>query len=182
MSFKVKVAIILVILALCKCFYDKTEPVQSEVGINQREVEVLALNIYHEAQGLRPPADSVDKTEYGWRTVAAVVFNRLEDRRFPKTIEAIVYQQSKSSGKYQFSWVDDNLPNEPKDKKLYREIWGEAYQYLLEYKKGDWEDHTLGAHSYHAITMKPNAYFKKLKPTVVIQTLTQGQIFYKDRT
>ncbi len=165
------------ILALFKFFYSKTE----EVEINPNDVEVLSLNIYHEARGLRPPANSNDKKEYGWRTVTAVVFNRLEDRRFPKTIEAIVYQQSKSSGKYLFSWVDDNLPNEPKDRKLYREIYGEAYQYLLEYKKGVWDDPTFGAHSYHAKTIKPNAYFKKLVPTVSVQTLTQGQIFYKDR-
>jgi spore germination cell wall hydrolase CwlJ-like protein len=173
---QVKILAVVVVLALVTFFYQENEPRNLQ---KEAEIKALALNIYYEARGIRPPDPSIE--ELGWRTVTAVVFNRLEDKRFPKTIEGVIYEKSSSSGKYQFSWVGDNISNEPTDKKLYQEILQEARRYLDEYRAGKWRDVTFGAHSYHAKSMKPNMYFKKLVPTVSVQTRTQGHIFYKDR-
>lgn len=54
----------------------------------------LALNIYHEAKG-----ESLE----GKLMVAEVVMNRVEDKRFPKTICEVVYDKG------QFEWVSKNL-------------------------------------------------------------------------
>ncbi len=55
----------------------------SSVSANSANVELLARVIYGEARG---------ETYVGQVAVAAVVLNRVEDSRFPKTIAGVVYQ------------------------------------------------------------------------------------------
>jgi N-acetylmuramoyl-L-alanine amidase len=59
-------------------------PSRGEVKFTKEEVELLARVIYAEARG---------EDFEGQVAVGAVVLNRLEDSRFPKTIEAVIYQQ-----------------------------------------------------------------------------------------
>lgn len=134
------------------------------------DVDVLALNIYHESRGLR------GKGSVGWRAVAAVVFNRLNSPKFPKTVRGVVYEKK---GECAFSWVCANFVNAPiRNKKLFAEIRGETERYLFEYHTGMWQDPVRGAHSYHARTVKPNKYFQKLTVVAVIQDGIQTHYFY----
>lgn len=59
------------------------------------EQKALALNIYHEARG--EPLE-------GKLMVAEVVINRVESKRFPKSICGVIYDEN------QFEWVDKNPP------------------------------------------------------------------------
>lgn len=73
------------------------------------EVEVLALNMYHEARG-----EGTD----GMQMVGEVTLNRVEHPAYPNNICEVVYQRR------QFSWVDsrrDHTPNET-------ELWEEALE------------------------------------------------------
>lgn len=63
---------------------NSTAPSRGEVKFTKEEVELLARVIYAEARG---------EDFEGQVAVGAVVLNRLEDSRFPKTIEAVIYQQ-----------------------------------------------------------------------------------------
>ncbi len=57
-----------------------------------KELECLATNVYREARG--EPME-------GQIAVAKVTLNRVEDKRFPKTICGVVYQKN------QFSWTNE---------------------------------------------------------------------------
>lgn len=61
-----------------------TTPSRGEVKYSKEDVDLLARVIYAEARG---------EDFEGQIAVGAVVLNRLEDSRFPKTIEAVIYQQ-----------------------------------------------------------------------------------------
>lgn len=63
---------------------NSTTPSRGEVKFTKEDVELLARVIYAEARG---------EDFEGQIAVGAVVLNRLEDSRFPKTIEAVIYQQ-----------------------------------------------------------------------------------------
>ncbi len=65
-----------------------------------RQVEVLALNIYHEARG--EPID-------GQQMVGEVVLNRVESPRYPDNICDVVYQRK------QFSWTHMKKDHTPYD-------------------------------------------------------------------
>lgn len=138
------------------------------------EVEILALNIYHESRGLS------GKDNIGWRSVAAVVFNRLEDKRFPKTIRDIVIQKDERKGTCAFSWYCDGISDTPRNASLYRKIYSEVEKYLTEYREGTWVDPTRGAHSYHANTVGPNKYFKKLNMVLAVIDGKFAHYFYRD--
>lgn len=67
-------------------------------------LEVLALNMYHEARG-----DGMD----GMQMVGEVTLNRVSDYRFPNDVCEVVYQ------KHQFSWVKQLEDHTPHNKKLW---------------------------------------------------------------
>jgi spore germination cell wall hydrolase CwlJ-like protein len=139
---------------------------------SEQDVEDLARNLYHETRGLRGHNDS------GWRDVAAVVFNRLEDSRFPKTIRGVIYERYKTT--CAFSWFCDQLSDIPTNKKMYDDARRAAHRYLTEYQRGIWVDPTGGAHSYHATSIPPNEYFQRLKPLKVVWNDFAGHYFYGD--
>jgi len=151
-----------------------TKMPRKELVIDPRDIEALALNLYHESRGLRGEYDE------GWRSIAAVVFNRLNDKRFPKTVPEIVYERNPEKGTCAFSWSCDTLSDTPKNRRVYEEARQAAYQYLLEYKSGRWVDPTGGAHSYHSTRVAQNAYFERLRVTKVIWNNVQGHYFYRD--
>jgi len=74
-----------------------------------RQVEVLALNMYHEARG--EGADSM-------QMVAEVTLNRVEHPRYPDNVCSVVYQRK------QFSWTHTKKDHTPHE----TEVWEEALE------------------------------------------------------
>ncbi len=155
------------------------EPPRREVFVSpsvrgeDKEAYLMALNIYHESASLRGPHDK------GWRAVAGVVFNRLDDERFPKTVEGVITEVR--AGVCQFSWRCDHVPDQPKNQQVFAEILLASKKYLREYREGNWVDPVHGAHSYHANTVEPDKYFRKLQ---LVATVAEGKFahyFYKDK-
>ena len=149
---------------------------------DERAAQCLALNMYHEAR---------NQGTAGILAVTAVVFNRVNDKRFPNTICGVIEQGptreswktrktlDKTDAIYypiknrcQFSWYCDGASDEPKDQ--------ETYQRFVNYAIG-WLDGTLpflditdGALFYHADYVTPG-WAKTKQKTVEIQ----DHIFYR---
>jgi spore germination cell wall hydrolase CwlJ-like protein len=134
------------------------------------DVDALALNIYHESKGLR------GQNNIGWRSIAGVVFNRMKLSGFPKTLQGVIFERNKKG--CGFSWYCDDLSNEPLNRELFRKVRMEARTYLVEFRRGVWRDPTNGAHSYHAVSIRPNAYFRQLRFVFSVYNGTQGHLFY----
>ena len=82
-------------------------PQKSELQVyTNPEKYCMAQNIYFE---------SANQSVLGKLAVGLVVMNRVKDSRYPGTICGVVRQDS------QFSWVDDNRSNEPKDDAAWKE-------------------------------------------------------------
>ena len=73
---------------------------------NDTEKYCMAQNIYFE---------SANQSALGKLAVGLVVMNRVKDTRYPDTICEVVRQKS------QFSWVNDNRSNVPKDDAAWKE-------------------------------------------------------------
>lgn len=65
-------------------------------SIDQRELECLALNIYHEAR---------DQSRFGQLSVGLVTITRMRQERWPDTLCEVV------NDPHQFSWVGDDQIN-----------------------------------------------------------------------
>ena len=140
-----------------------------------RSYECLALNMYHEAR---------DQGTAGVLAVSAVVFNRINDSRFPNTIcEVIEEGPTRASwkdpeirfpikNKCQFSWYCDGKSDKPYDKKKYKYLLNLATVFLS--KKIPFLDITDGAVFYHADYVRPKWAKTKTK-TIEIE----DHIFYK---
>lgn len=83
---------------------------------SSKEVECLALNIYHEARG------SSYEDQLG---VAGVTMHRVLSNRWPDTVCEVVYQKS------QFSWTIDNLSDVPYERDVYEDIYLIAFDVLV---------------------------------------------------
>ena len=81
-----------------------TQPVFAGCDYN-RQLETLALNMYHEARG---------EGEAGMRMVGEVTINRTASSKYPDTICGVVYQKS------QFSWVSTKKDKTPKEKESWQ--------------------------------------------------------------
>jgi len=71
-----------------------------------KEIEVLALNMYHEARGDGPDA---------MQMVGEVTLNRVEHKSYPDTICEVVYQRK------QFSWTHTISNHKPRETKAWRQ-------------------------------------------------------------
>lgn len=120
--------------------------------VNQRDLECLAKNVYHEARG---------ESTKGQIAVAAVTVNRVRDGRFPLKLCDVVYQPN------QFSWVKDKL--KIKDKEAFHRAKYIAHLYL----SGVVKDPTNGAVYYHTHHVKP-----KWRHYVSVTTKIGSHIFY----
>lgn len=69
-----------------------------------RQLETLALNIYHEARG---------EGEVGMQMVGEVVLNRVDHPKYPDTICEVIYQPS------QFSWVKQIRNHAPREEDMW---------------------------------------------------------------
>ncbi len=76
---------------------------------NEKQVNCLALNIYHEARG---------ENKTGQVAVAIVTMNRVMSTRYPNTVCSVVWQSR------QFSWTHDGKSDRAEDSKA----WGLAHE------------------------------------------------------
>lgn len=119
-----------------------------------REVNCLALNVYHEARG------EPDKGKYA---VAKVTLNRVASRHYPTTICEVVYQQGwdyiRKRYVSAFSWTElDERPATTNNR-----AWQKALQIATEvYENPDSQD-LKGALFYHAKHIRPSWARKKIK-------------------
>ena len=96
----------------------------------------LALALYFEARS--EPIDAQ-------LAVAEVIYNRVEDQRYPDDICSVVYQRK------QFSWTHDGLSDKPKNK----EVWLEVKTLASEIISKEIELLGHGATHYHAEYVSP---------------------------
>ena len=122
----------------CGIWYD------SEVVVDEKEVELLACLIYCEAG-----ADSIsDDTR---RMVGDVALNRVQDMRFPDTLEKVLTQKSQYGCFYWTGIVWPSRANSDAEKdavdRAYRiaqdlltgthsDLYGKGYIYLAEFRQG----------------------------------------------
>lgn len=102
-----------------------TQPVFAGCDYN-KQLEILALNIYHEARG---------EGEEGMQMVGEVVLNRVDHPKYPNTICGVVYQKS------QFSWVKQLKNHTPKEK----EMWELSLHMAEQLLQGDIDLYDNGA-------------------------------------
>jgi N-acetylmuramoyl-L-alanine amidase len=121
-----------------------------------KEVNCLALNIYHESRG---------ETTMGQIAVAHVTLNRVADKRWPDNICDVVYQPK------QFSWTHMINNKTPKSD----HNWEVSQSIASDVMDGVDEDNTYGAVYYHAKRANP-IWNRKL----TITTKIGAHIFYKD--
>lgn len=85
----------------------------AEACDKSKELQALALNIYHEARG---------ESEQGMRMVGEVTINRVSSFHYPDTICEVVYQRG------QFSWVASKKNKTPKE----TEAWQKSLEIAQE--------------------------------------------------
>jgi len=136
---------------------DEPLPREKVREVNEREVECLALNIYHEARG----SIFVDRA-----AVTDVVLNRVQDTRYPNTVCGVVQQgriskwHLENTGKRvpvkhkcQFSWYCDGRSDKPHDKESWEHSKYLAYNM---YYYDEYRGITEGATHYHATYVNPD--------------------------
>ena len=129
-----------------------------------RDLNCLALNIYHESRG-EPKA--------GQLAVAKVTLNRVKSKRYPNTICDVVYEKrwDRIRKRYvgAFSWTEFDKPIKVKSAAWYRS-WN-----IAETVYNDKRENLLkGALFFHAKYIKPS-WARKKKPVAKIGT----HIFYR---
>jgi spore germination cell wall hydrolase CwlJ-like protein len=107
-----------------------------------REIDCLALTIYHEARG---------ESASGKLAVGQVVMNRTRNALFPTSVCAVVRQGGQQRHRCQFSWWCDGRSDRPKDSVALRESLPLAEAIYF----GCVGDPTAGALWYHATGVKP---------------------------
>ena len=109
----------------------------------ETEVDCLAHNIYFESR---------NQSTSSQFAVGFVTLNRVKDSRFPNTICKVVKQR------HQFSWLWDDIPDKPLEKKAYTI----AKKIAVMVMSGKFTDNTGGALFYHSHTVSPK-WAKQLK-------------------
>ncbi len=107
------------------------------------ELDCLAHNIYFESR---------NQSTSSQFAVGFVTMNRVTDSRFPNTICKVVKQR------HQFSWLWDDIPDKPLEKKAY--AIAEKIATLI--MSGKFTDNTGGALFYHSKEVMPK-WAKQLK-------------------
>jgi len=132
----------------------------------ERELNCLAMNIYHEARG---------EPLGGQFAVAFVTMNRVASVRYPSSVCSVVWQRS------QFSWTRDGKSDRPRDRKawersktLAKHIY-KNYHKFMDISRGA-VDITRGALYYYAYE-QVNPYWAKTKKAT---TTIGGHVFLRD--
>lgn len=119
------------------------------------EVELMALNIYHEARG---------EPLHGKIAVMHVVINRLNDPRFPKTIHDVILERRNNT--CQFTWVCRNslrLPvNDPE------------WEYFIRLANT-----FMRNHYYYNDNTNGSLYFRRINTRQNYNVIINNHIFYR---
>ena len=111
-----------------------------------------AQNIYNESRG---------ESSWGQIAVANVVRNRVASEHYPNTICEVVWQSK------QFSWTDDEISDEPKNRKAFvKAVWFNLISGMV--------DKTKGATHFYAHNKVDPFWAKEMKVTTVIGNHTFG--------
>ena len=111
-----------------------------------------AQNIYHESRG---------ESSWGQIAVANVVRNRVASEHYPNTICEVVWQSK------QFSWTDDEISDEPKNRKAFvKAVWFNLISGMM--------DKTKGATHYYAHNKVDPFWAKVMVVTTIIGNHTFG--------
>mgnify|MGYP001946953623 FL=1 len=108
--------------------------------------------------------ESRGEPEEGQKMVIDVILNRLEDRRYPDTVEGVLYQP------YQFSYTMDKDRQTPPKKEVVDKIKRMTYNYL---KSGERRKELLRYHSNKVIPTWSNRLVKVAE--------VGNHIFYKEK-
>lgn len=117
---------------------------------NKKELECLALNIYHEAR---------NQSRNGKLLVGHVTLNRVESDRYPNSICKVVYQKS------QFSWTHLIKNKTPRDKESWQESLDLAR--LLIKRTFDRSKGSMYYYNPKKVTKTPN-WAKKFKRVMIV--------------
>lgn len=132
----------------------------------------LGKNMYYEARG---------EGVLGWVAVANVTFNRMDDGRWPNTVEGVVTDGTERGIHCDFSWYCDGKPDTPKflsNKFKLQGFYVLAFVLILLEDLRVLPDLTHGAHSYQRVDLQDEeGWFGTLQKTVVIN----NHKFYRDR-
>ncbi|VAX02315.1 hypothetical protein MNBD_GAMMA20-1854 [hydrothermal vent metagenome] len=133
-----------------------------------KELRCLALNIYFEAR-----SEPIN----GQLAVAFVTINRVEDRRYPKTLCGVVWQ------KRQFSWTHDGKSDRPQEQRAWKQAQMVARFIFTKYlalpeKVRRIMDRTNGALHYYAPKLA-DPYWAKAK---VVTFAIGGHVFLVERS
>ena len=130
---------------------------EMNIQLTKKELNCLALNIYHESRG---------ETLKGQLAVASVTLNRATDDRYPDDVCSVVWQPS------QFSWTSDRNSDNPNDINAWKNAQLIALLVSSEYSST--VDVTDGAIMFHAVGSKPR-WRKRFEKTAQIG----GHVFYR---
>lgn len=122
-------------LALIFLTFSSDQPQAKLTQHDLKEIECLAKNLYFET----------GSQDHGPDLITEVVFNRVDDPRFPNTVCGVVYQRK------QFSWTHDNKSDIPKWKQAYNKLYAMAKSFYLYRNKLP----NTGAQFYHADYVNP---------------------------
>ena len=94
-----------------------TVPQYKDILVAERvdSTHLLTYNLYHEARSESDLANIM---------ILNTVFNRVEDKHYPSTVEGVILQ------KWQYSWVNDKQSDLIKDEKRYKELYKLVEYYL----------------------------------------------------
>lgn len=120
------------------------------VALSTKQIECLSKAAYHEAKG---------ESDKGMLAVIHTTLNRVNDKRFPKTVCGVVYQKS------QYSWTKYN----PRVKE--KEQYARAEKLAKEVLDGKHKDATGGALYFNSLHRKPKG--------TVCTVRIGGHSFYK---
>ena len=132
------------------------------IEIDDKELWCLATAIYFEARG---------ESYRGQVAIAQVVQNRVKDRRYPKTICGVVFQNQNRRNSCQFSFACDGQPEVINDKAS----WAQAQSIAKRFAAGELYLTEVGkATHYHATYVRP-----KWAPRMVKLTQIGLHVFYE---
>lgn len=132
------------------------------IETSDKELWCLATAIYFEARG---------ESYRGQVAVAQVVQNRVKDRRYPKTICGVVFQNQNRRNSCQFSFACDGIPEVISDKAS----WAQAQDIAKRFADGElYLTEVANATHYHATYVRP-----AWAPRMVKLTQIGLHVFYK---
>lgn len=121
----------------------------------------LAINLYFEARS---------ESDISLITIAAVVFNRVDDVRFPDTICEVVYSDRA------FSWLNGDVSLEVKNLEQYKRVYKIAEHAIM--NRQFIQEMSEGVDHYHEKSIKP--YWSKSKK-VSFKSRVDNHLFYSSK-